>query len=329
VLWTLGKGLRHVVVRRRRRRGPRRPSWDATYETLATVLHFYARRSTRLPIAWQRRAAEGFFSTTPIVKETLIEQVTARGVPAAWYRRDDTSDDTVLYYLHGGGYSIGSLTSHGDFIIRLARATGVTGFAVDYRLAPEHPFPAQLHDALEGYQYLLEQGFEPSQIVIGGESAGGGLTLSTLVALRDRDLPLPAAAVVISPWLDLEGLGPSMQSNEPYDYLNQKVLRAFAANFVTPDQLREPLAAPLYADLTGLPPILIHAGGAEVLVDDSRRLAERLQDAGTPHQLVVFDDMIHAWHIFAPLLKEGQHAIDQAGAFLRRHLPTLTTVNEE
>ena len=319
-LWNVAKGLRHAVALRQRLLGPRRPSWDATYETLATVLHAYAQMSTRLSVAAQRRAASGFFEQTDVVKATRCDEVDADGVPAEWFHVDGEQPGRLLYYLHGGGYVIGSIDSHRDLIARLCRACGARGFAIDYRLAPENPFPAQLEDALRAYRWLLGQGVEPSKLLIAGESAGGGLTLSTLVALRDEGLELPAAAVVISPWIDLEGLGASAVANAPFDFINRPVLESFASRFVTPAQRRDPRAAPLYADLSGLPPLLVQAGAAEALLDDATRLAERAAQAGVEVELDVWDDMIHAWHAFAPLVAQGRAAIDAVGVFARRQL---------
>ena len=308
MFWQAAKLLRTVVAIRE----PKLPSWSPSYATLATVLRAYAPRSIHLPLAWQRGAAERFLPPSTYLQRTRLEHTEVAGVPAAWFRHDGGADDAVLYYLHGGGYSIGSIRTHGEMIARLCHAGGTIGFAVDYRLAPEHPFPAQLDDALIGYRHLLASGFDPSRIVIAGESAGGGLTLSTLLALRDAGDPLPAAAIVISPWLDLEMRGASIQQNRPYDYLSLEVLDAYADRFVTQAQRRDPLANPLQADLSGLPPMLIHAGGAEVLADDARRLAGSV-DA----DLVIYEDMIHAFHVFAPILIEGQRAIDDCGAYIR------------
>jgi monoterpene epsilon-lactone hydrolase len=292
-----------------------RPSWTSTYETLAMVLHHYSKRATGLPLEWQRRAAEGKFKGVD-VRDLKFERTTAAGVPGGWFRHSGAPDDAVLYYLHGGGYSIGSLKSHFELIRRLSKASGMAAFALEYRLAPEHRYPAQLEDALAAYDWLLQR-FDPKRIVIAGESAGGGLTMSTLVSLRERRTPMPAAAVLISPWMDLEQTSGSAIDNEPYDYLSRKALRVYAQRFVKPSQLREPLAAPIHAELHDLPPILIHAGGAEVILDDSTRLADKLAEAGVDYELVVWKDMIHAFHLFAPLVPEGQEAVDAVGAFVR------------
>jgi monoterpene epsilon-lactone hydrolase len=298
-------------------RGPLRPSWDDTYETLAMVLHHYGTRSTALPLRMQRQAVERFFVGSAVLAETRIERSRVGDVPAAWFRAPGADPERVLLYLHGGGYSIGSIDSHRDLVARLCRAAGCTGLSLGYRLAPEHPFPAQLDDAVAGYRGLLAEGFPAERVVVGGESAGGGLTLSLLVKLRDEGLPLPAGAFGISPWVDLEALGTSMLENEPFDYLNRKVLQVYARRFVRDGDRRNPLAAPLYAELDGLPPLLIHAGGAEVLLDDARRITERARQAGVTVDLEVWPDMIHAWHAYAPIVAQGRDAIARIGQFVR------------
>ncbi len=300
-------------------RGPRRPSWDDTYETLATILHLYGTRSTSLPLVVQRQAIERFLGGASALMEAQMERAEVAGVPSAWFRVPGSDPERLLYYLHGGGYSIGSIASHGGLVSRLCRAAGSTGLAIDYRLAPEHPFPAQLEDALAGYRGLLDEGFDPKRVVVAGESAGGGLTLSLLVKLREEGLPMPGGAVCISPWVDLEGLGASMKENEPFDYLDRKVLEIYARRFVGDDNLRNPLAAPLYAELHGLPPLLIHVGGAEVLLDDSRRIADRAREAGVQVELEVWPDMIHAWHGFAPITAQSRDAIARVGEFVQEH----------
>jgi len=176
---------------RRSVRGPRRPSWDDTYETLATILQQYGTRSVVLPLVVQRQVIERFFGSTSALMEAQMERTELGGVPCAWFRSPGADADQVLLYLHGGGYSIGSINSHRGLVARLCRAAGTTGVAIEYRLAPEHPFPAQLEDALASYRALLDQGFAARQIVVGGESAGGGLTLSLLVKLRQEGKAQP------------------------------------------------------------------------------------------------------------------------------------------
>ena len=267
-----------------------------------------------------RTLAEGYAAEYPVADDIVCERVDAGGVPAEWIAAPGASVEKVLYFLHGGGYSMGSINTERDMIARTCRAAGVRALAIEYRLAPEHPFPAGLEDSLTAYRWLLSTGTDPNKVVIAGDSAGGGLTLATLVALRDAGDPLPAAGIPISPWVDMEGLGESMTTKAGEDPMVQReVVSALREMYIGDRNPRMPLAAPLYADLTGLPPLLIQVGSAETLLDDSTRFAERAQAAGVEVKLEVWDDMVHVWHVFAPILPEGQQAIEHMGEFIREH----------
>jgi acetyl esterase/lipase len=247
--------------------------------------------------------------------------VDADGVPAAWVKVPESDSRRVVLYLHGGGYVIGSIRTHRDLAQRIARAAGARVLLIDYRLAPEHPHPAAVEDSVRAYRWLLSQGAQPASLAIAGDSAGGGLTVATLVALRDAGVPLPAAAVCLSPWVDLEGLGESMVTKADVDPMVQRdALLRMAAMYLGGHHPRTPLAAPLYADLRSLPPMLIQVGTAETLLDDSLRLAEKARAAGVEVALEAWDDMIHVWQAFAAMLPEGQQAIDRIGEFLRQRL---------
>jgi acetyl esterase/lipase len=227
-----------------------------------------------------------------------------------------TGNRTILY-VHGGGYVIGCPADYREMIPRIARAAQARALAVDYRLAPENPHPAAVDDAVQAYRWLLDQGVRPEEIVVAGDSAGGGLAVATLVAARDAGLPLPAAGVCISPWVDMEGTGDSMTANAERDPLVKKDLIAGMAQAYLGDQdPRSPLAAPLHADLRGLPPLLIQVGTAETLLDDARRLSERAKAAGVNVTLEEWPDMIHVWHFFGSFLPEGQQASDRIGEFV-------------
>jgi acetyl esterase/lipase len=226
----------------------------------------------------------------------------------------------VILYLHGGGYVIGSIDTHRELTGRLSRAAAARVFLIDYRLAPEHPFPAAVEDATAAYRWLLQNGATSSRTVIAGDSAGGGLTLATLVALRDAGVPLPAAGVCLSPWTDMEGIGESMATRAHLDPMVQHDrLLHMASLYLNGADPRAPLAAPLYANLTELPPLLIQVGTAETLLDDATRFADRAKTAGVDVTLEAWDDMIHVWQLFASMLPEGQQAIDRLGEYIRQH----------
>jgi monoterpene epsilon-lactone hydrolase len=308
--------VRTVVRLRRRQRGPLRPTWDEKFETWARFLHHYGTRSAGLPI-WLQRKMLGVAPRSPIVDRMRFENVSADGVPGRWFRWDGADPSRVVFYLHGGGYYLGSIDSHREIIARLCLASGANAFAIDYRLAPEHPFPAQLDDALTAYRWLLAQGVDSAKIVVAGDSAGGGLTFSTLIALRDAREKLPAAAVTFSPWVDLEATGATMRENRRFDYIAEAVLHKGARYFVGDGDRRNPLAAPIHADLHGLPPLLIQAGGAEALLDDARRIADNARAAGVDVTLEIEPDMIHVWHSFAAFLLPAREAFARAGEFVR------------
>ena len=245
------------------------------------------------------------------------------GVAGEWIDGDGADRSAAVLYLHGGGYVAGSVDSHRNLLGHLARAMGCRVFAAEYRLAPEHPHPAPVEDAVAAYRGLLsDEGFDPARVAIAGDSAGGGLTVATLVALRDAGDPLPAAAVPISPWIDLEATGESAVTRAAADpMVSAGSLRMIAALFVGEDGDRhDPLAAPLHAELGGLPPMLVHVGDAEVLLDDATRLAAKIDEAGGEVTLEVWDDMVHVWHGSAGYVPESDHAIARIAEFLQPKL---------
>lgn len=271
-----------------------------------------------------RLALEEMMSQLPLDDDMVYEGINAGGVAAEWISTGDStgenSNGKVMLYLHGGGYVIGSMRAYRGFLSKVSRATDARVLGLEYRLAPEFPFPAALDDAVAAYRWLLSQGIDPGRIVIGGDSAGGSLTIATLVALRYLGEPMPAAGVCISPWVDLEGTGETMTSKAEVDPIVQKEMLEFMAQLYMGDRdRRTPLASPLYADLRGLPPLLIQVGTAETLLDDSTRLAERAKSSGVNVELDIWEDMVHVWPIFAPVLPEGQQAIERIGDFVRQN----------
>ena len=254
----------------------------------------------------------------PVAPDVNCEPVSAGGVKAEWVAAPGADAGRAVLYLHGGGYVIGSINTHRDLAGRISRAAKARVLLIDYRLAPEHPFPAAVEDSVAAYRWMLAQGLKPSRIAVAGDSAGGGLTIATLVAIRDAKLASPGAGVCLSPWTDLEGLGDSMKSKAAVDPMVQKeALLEMAKHYLAGQDARSPLAAPLYADLASLPPLLIQVGTAETLLDDSTRIAERARKAGVKVTLEPWENMIHVFQVFAPMLDEGQQAIEKIGEFVR------------
>ena len=275
------------------------------------------------PYEVMRRDWDALFGTQ--LQTARWERVCAGGVDAEWVAAPGAKPERVLLYLHGGGYVLGSVASHRGLIARLSAAAGCRALGINYRLAPEHPYPAAIEDATAAYHWLLEQGFEPRHIAIAGDSAGGGLAATTLLALKGEGTPLPAAAVLLSPWIDLEGAGASYESRKHVDPMvrRRQILvqrEIYLAGKVGP---QDPRVAPLHADLSGLPPLLIQVGDHESLLDDSRSLAERARAAGVDVTLEVWDGMIHVFQLFADELEEGRRAIEAIGAFVRSRMPSI------
>jgi phosphinothricin tripeptide acetyl hydrolase len=254
--------------------------------------------------------------------DTSVTPVGAGAVPSEWISSPRAREDAVLLYLHGGGYVIGSPRSHRHLAEALARSAELSCLLPEYRLAPEHPFPAAVDDALAAYRWLVEdKRIAPARIAVAGDSAGGGLTVATLVAIREAGLGLPGAAVAISPWTDLTCSAASYRSLAARDPLvSLPDISIMAGRYLGPADPRAPLASPLFADLRGLPALLIQVGSEEVLIDDASGLAERARAAGVDVTLEVWEQMIHVWHWFLPWLDEAGTAVEKIGGFLRSRL---------
>jgi len=264
------------------------------------------------------RAAFGA-SALPAPRGINFSPDTVGGIAGEWAAPPDASSGTLLY-LHGGGYVACSPRTHrsitGGFALR-----GLKVFCPDYRLAPEHPFPAAVDDALAAYKGLLDSGIAPAGIAIGGDSAGGGLALATLLASKAAGLPMPACALVFSPWTDLANTGETMRTNARRDVMLPENTGSEGAGFyLNGADARNPLAAPLYGDLAGLPPLLIHVGEGEVLRDDSTRFAAKARAAGVAVDCSVWDNMPHVWQLFQLFLPEARQALDQAAAFAKERI---------
>ncbi|UCC45032.1 MAG: alpha/beta hydrolase [Candidatus Zixiibacteriota bacterium] len=276
----------------------------------------------------QRRALEGFAGLSILPAGTRVQPVKIGTLSAEWISVGDNPEQRAVLYVHGGAYNIGSLNTHRDIAARIAKASKMKTLSIDYRLAPEHDHPAAVEDVVSAYRWLLENGYSPRNIVIAGDSAGGGLAVAALVSLRDAGEQLPAAAVCMSPWTDLEGTGESITSLAHKDpFLTSDWLGVMAKNYVADDDPRSPLISPIYADLHGLPPILIQVGADEILLSDSTRLEKRGRQAGVDVTLDIWANMWHVWHLFAGQMPEAKRAINEVGKFIREHVSQSNAVD--
>ncbi len=266
-----------------------------------------------------RSGFEQMAAMFPVPADVKCEPLKAGTVRAEWITAPGAHTNRAILYLHGGGYVIGSINTHRALAASLSRSAEARVLLIDYRLAPEHAHPAAVDDAVASYRWLLKQGLSPQRVAIAGDSAGGGLTVATLVALRDAGEKLPACGACLSPWVDLEGLGESMTRLADVDPIVKKDgLLELAALYLGGKSARTPLAAPLYADFSGLPPLLVVVGTRETLLDDASRLAERARKAGVDVTYEAAEGMIHVWQLFASILDEGRESLERIGDYVRR-----------
>jgi epsilon-lactone hydrolase len=289
-------------------------------ETLDAIL-----RQGALPVdsdvSEQRRLLRELVSARPLPAEVTVTAVTLGGVPTAEITVDGVEARHVVLYFHGGVYVIGDAFLAADLASQIGRRTSARVISVDYRLAPEHPYPAAVDDALAAYQALLDDGVAPADIVFAGESAGGGLAIATLVNAREHGLPLPAAAYVMSPYVDLTLAGTTMESRRAADpLLNRELLEPRVADYTAGQDAALPLISPLFADLTGLPPLLIQAGTHEVLLDDALRLARAAANADVEVTLGITPGVPHVFQAYSAFLDEAATALDRAGQLLSAQL---------
>ena len=264
---------------------------------------------------------DNLFSDVVPLADVKSEPVNAGGVKATWFTPPDARINSAVLYLHGGGYVLGSVHSHRAICERLALGARVRVLALDYRLAPENPFPSQVEDAVAAYEWLLAQGVTADRMAISGDSAGGGLSLATLLALKNNGRPLPACAALMSPWVDMEILGETITTNDAIDpMIHRPMIEVMVSLFVNENDRRNPLANPLYGDFSGLPPLLIHVGGRETLESDSQRVAQKAKDAGVSTELKLWPNQIHVFHIFAGRLDEGNQAVAELAQFIASHI---------
>ena len=268
----------------------------------------------------QRGAMEAMLAGLPLPEKVTVNAVRVGELDADWVTMPNSANGRVVLYLHGGGYVMGSRSTHRELAARIARDAAARVLLLEYRLAPEHPFPAAVDDATAAYRWLRKQGIAASSIAIAGDSAGGGLTLATLLALRDAGDALPACAVCLSPWTDLEGTGASAQPGGADDPMVTVAALRDMGRAYAGDALRNPLAAPLYGSFKGLPPLLVQVGTREILLDDSTRVADKARAAGVTVRLEIEEGAPHVWQAM-PHVPEAIEAVKRIGAFVRERIP--------
>jgi acetyl esterase/lipase len=287
---------------------------------IGPLMSYIARGST---INEQRAKMEKLSGTTKLAKDVEIIPLQVNGVRVEWITTPLAKPERIILYLHGGGYTFGLYNAQREFISRLGRAAEMRIFAVDYRLAPEHPFPAGLEDATWAYQWLLSEDYDPGKILFAGESSGGGLVLSTLLNLRDAGIRLPACAACFSPQTDMALTGESVQIKKKVDVVNRPFdVLGNAARYVGEHNPKDPLVSPLYADLNSLPPIIIHVGSDDILLDDSTRFANQAGNFDVDITLKVWSGMLHAFPLYASFIPEARQAIEQTGIYIRDKIRT-------
>lgn len=253
-------------------------------------------------------------------KNCKVDKLEIEGIYAEWLSSENIVDDKVILYLHGGGYAFCSANTHRPLAARIGKAAGVKVLFPEYRLAPEHPFPAAIEDAVTVYRWLLRQGYDSSKIILAGDSAGGGLSLAATLVLRDQNEPLPGAIVCLSPWVDLTSSGESYRKNKEIDpYLSVQGVRDAALMYAgNENSLDHPLVSPVFADLTGFPPLFIQAGNHEILQSDAEMLANQAWQAGVEVTFKVWDGMWHVWQISGDILPEAKKAISEIGDYIKK-----------
>jgi epsilon-lactone hydrolase len=287
-------------------------------QEIAAIRAMFTRDPLQMSTAELRAAYDALGAAFPVATDVTLRAESSCGAPGEWGATPGADKKRVILYFHGGGYVIGSLASHRSMVAELGRAARARTLALDYRLAPEAPFPAAIEDALAAYRFLLRQDIQPSAIAIAGDSAGGGLTVATLIAARDAGLPQPACAVCISPWVDLELLGGTMTTKANEDpTVSRALLKYWADTYLNNADPRNPLATPLHANLKGLAPLLIQVGSAETLLDDSIRLAAAASAQEVFVRLEAWPEMLHVWHMFHPILADARRALTIASAFIQ------------
>ncbi len=262
---------------------------------------------------------EAINAQTPVAEGMEISSMNSGSWSGEWLRPSRSDGRRLMIYYHGGGFLFGSPRSHRAITTQLAQLTAAPVLSIDYRLAPEHPAPAAHDDCFDAYRWALQQGFDASNISLAGDSAGGNLALSTAIRARDEGLPLPGCVVMMSPALDLAGDGESHTRLQDAPLLTKELVDLFNRAYVVDGNLRSSLVTPFYSDMAGLPPVLIHVGSNEMLVDDSLTVAERIEQAGSPVELKVWQDMVHCWQLYGPMLEESMQSMEEIARFVMAH----------
>ena len=293
---------------------------DSEIDAIRTLLGSKPR-----PVGWsqRRQRLDEVGSTWPVAPDVTCEAVDCDGVPGEWSLVPGSEPSKALLYFHGGGYCSGSITSHRRLVTEAGRAARMRTLAIDYRRAPEHPYPAAHEDAITAWRFLRKQGIAANNIAVGGDSAGGNLTLALIERLRAAGEELPACAWLLSPWTDLTMTGATLQTRDAVDPLIHTAYLTELADAYAPPPIdrRDPLISPLFANLAGFPPMLVQVGSAETLLADATRLAEAAGAADVEVRLEIWPHMIHAWPVWNAALTDGRRALANAGQFIRAHTP--------
>ena len=266
-----------------------------------------------------RKETEEAGNKIPLPKNTKFKRVSVGNIDAEWITCGEVETDKIFMFIHGGGYYRGSIAATRATVARISAEAKVRCLSIEYRLAPEHPFPAAIDDTFTAYNWLLKEGLNPKNIIVSGQSAGGGLCLALLLKLKEKNSFQPRGAVALSPWTDLTQSGKTMKINADIDpVISKKYLDRMANLYLAKTSNMSPLASPLYGELSGLPPLLVQVGSAETMLDDSRRFVKKAKEAKVDVQIEVWKDMFHGWHGSAHILKDAEEAIKSIGLFCRK-----------
>ncbi len=289
-------------------------------EALVGILRQNGLRLIKLPPSMARHRIEIMSAPCSVRRLITRAKVDVGGLPGEWFRPKGVTTDAAILYLHGGGYVLGSTEGYRDLLGRLALACELPLLAIDYRLAPEHPFPAAVDDCATALRWLGQSGIAPERTIIAGDSSGGALAISAMLVARDRGDALPRAAFLLSPWVDLSADTGSIHSNAGTDWGDGEYLRHWAELYLADTAATDPLASPGHADLHGLPPLLLQVGSGELLLDQVTAFASRAQQAGGQAELKVFPNMAHAWHMLSMAFPQADEALAQLAGFVKAQL---------